>query len=403
MHNWDWAIHNRDAHPPQPARNRSILAAAIRGSPAAAARGRRRAAPVPPPRRGKRGLRVHIAGRGQVARWPAAPRPPAESGGPGDRRVGYRRRRRPAADTTDGPAQEDRPEAAGRPGQAGSTAPKPPLPTLRDRSVASRWHQPCGKPFPLPLTQPCIKTQNKPQTKHIQYHRRKKMTNLLINPALWNPPRFNDLAGSDVGRPDPSRLLALAQYRFGQAEAVHADRDPAVDRDLRQHCSDFIGREPVAERAANVGLEFLHVSERGDHAEIEDRALARAQRVVAPGFTPTILGDDALEIAVEVIGALERAIDIVCAEHLAAHAEAAVIGVLIHGIIPPVCARGRQAPRAGFRLRVGERRRRTSPHRLRHWHARLLRAMTFLPRAATERRVRASPPAAGARRRARPL
>src|SRR5262249_1408182 len=74
----------------------------------------------------------------------------------------------------------------------------------------------------------------------------------------------------------------------------------------------------------------LHFSERGDHAEIEDRALARGQRVVAPGFTPTILGDEALEIAVEVIGALERAIDIVFAEHLAAHGEAAVIGVLIH-------------------------------------------------------------------------
>src|SRR5262245_21321035 len=239
MHNWDWAIHNRDACRPQPARNRSILAAVIRGSPAAAARGRRRAAPVPPPRRGKRGLRVHIAGRGQVARWPAAPRPPAESGGPADRRVGYRRRRRPTADS---PAEEDRPGAADRAVQSGSTAPKPPLPTLRDRSVASRWHQPCGKPFPLPLTQPWIDRRDQPRTRHIQDHRRKKMTNLLINAAIWNPPRFNYLAGSDVGRSGPSRLLALAQYRFGQAEAVHADRDPAVDRDLRQHRSDFIGR-----------------------------------------------------------------------------------------------------------------------------------------------------------------
>src|SRR5262245_32590518 len=109
MHNWDWAIHNRDAYPPQPARNRAILAAVLRGSPVAA-RGRRRAAPVPPPRRGKRGLRVHSAGRGQLARWPAAPQPPAEAGGPADRRVGYRRHRRPAADTADGPAEEDRPE-----------------------------------------------------------------------------------------------------------------------------------------------------------------------------------------------------------------------------------------------------------------------------------------------------
>src|SRR5262249_16301910 len=128
-----------------------------------------------------------------------------------------------------------------------------------------------------------------------------------------------------------SRLLTLIQYRSSDAEAVHADRDPAVDRDLGQHRTDLLGREAVAQGAANGGLEFLDFSGRGDHAEIEDGALARAQRVVAPGFTPTILGDEALEIAVEVIGALERAIDIVFAEHLAAHAEAAVIGVLIHG------------------------------------------------------------------------
>src|ERR1700747_54241 len=128
-----------------------------------------------------------------------------------------------------------------------------------------------------------------------------------------------------------SCLLALIQYRFSYAEAVHADRDPAVHRDLGQHRTDLIGRESVAQRAANMGLEFLHFPERGDHAEIEDRALARAQRIVAPGFAPTILGDEALEIAVEVVGALERAIDIVFAEDLAAHAETAVIGVLIHG------------------------------------------------------------------------
>src|SRR5215813_10676673 len=200
-----------------------------------------------------------------------------------------------------------------------------------------------------------------------------------------------------------SRLLALVQYRSSNAEAVDADRDPAVDRDLGQHRADLIGREAVAERAANVGLEFLHFPERGDHAEIEDRALARAQRVVAPGFTPAILGDEALEIAVEVIGALERAIDIVCAEHLAAHGEAAVIGILIHGSFPPVCARGLQAPRAGFRLRAGETRRRSWPHRWRRWHARHLRATTLLLLAATGGRGRASPPAAGARPRARPL
>jgi hypothetical protein len=33
------------------------------------------------------------------------------------------------------------------------------------------------------------------------------MTNLLINPALWNLPRFNDLAGSDVAGPAPHVFL----------------------------------------------------------------------------------------------------------------------------------------------------------------------------------------------------
>src|SRR6476660_2106574 len=118
---------------------------------------------------------------------------------------------------------------------------------------------------------------------------------------------------------EPSRLLGLTQNCLRQAEAVHPDRDTAIDRDLSEYGADFVRSKAVANRPANVGLEFLHFAERGDHAEIEDRALARGQRVVAPGLSPAILGDDALEIAIEVVGALERAINILFAEHLAAH------------------------------------------------------------------------------------
>src|SRR5258708_35630437 len=91
-----------------------------------------------------------------------------------------------------------------------------------------------------------------------------------------------------------SCLLALIQYRFSYAEAVYADRNPAVDRDLGQHRADLIGREPVAQRAANMGLEFLHFPERGDHAEIEDRALPRPHRAAPPSFAPTLLAHNAL-------------------------------------------------------------------------------------------------------------
>src|SRR5262249_24895000 len=126
-----------------------------------------------------------------------------------------------------------------------------------------------------------------------------------------------------------------------------------------------------------------------------------AQRVVAPSLSPTILSDDALEIAVEVVGALERAVHVLFAEHLAAHGEPAVIGVLVH-IIPPGCTRGAQAPRAGFRLREKEKPARTRRHRLRCWPARPPPATPPPLPLRTSQRVRAALPAAAVRPRARP-
>src|SRR5216683_5054829 len=151
--------------------------------------------------------------------------------------------------------------------------------------------------------------------------------------------------GDGSRRPETSRLLGLAQNRFRDAEAIDPDRNTAIDRDLGEHRADLVGAEAVAQRAADVGLELLHLSERGDHSEVEDRALARGQRLVAPGFAPAILGDDALKIAVEVVGALERAVDVLLAEHFSAHGEAAVVGVLVHVVIPPASVRARGAPR----------------------------------------------------------
>ena len=97
MHNLDWAIHKRGAPRPQAAHSRMVPAAA---------RGKHRAAAAVPPRRGTPGLRFHIAGRAQPARWPAA-RYPGAAVGLADRKVGYHRHRRPAADN---PAEEDTPE-----------------------------------------------------------------------------------------------------------------------------------------------------------------------------------------------------------------------------------------------------------------------------------------------------
>src|SRR5262245_24723454 len=83
-----------------------------------------------------------------------------------------------------------------------------------------------------------------------------------------------------------------------------------------------------------MALELLHLAQRRDHAEVEDRALARAQGVVAPGLAPAILGQDALEVAVEVVDVVERAVDIFVAQHLAPLGQPAVVRCLIHVVSP---------------------------------------------------------------------
>src|SRR5207302_2333469 len=86
----------------------------------------------------------------------------------------------------------------------------------------------------------------------------------------------------------------------GDAEAIDADRETAVDGNLGEHRADLVRRKTIAQRAARMGFELLHLSERGDHSEVENRALAGRERAVAPGFAPAVLGDDALKVAVEV-------------------------------------------------------------------------------------------------------
>ena len=71
------------------------------------------------------------------------------------------------------------------------------------------------------------------------------------------------------------RKQVLGDDRFGDTEAIHPFRRTAIDSDLGQCGTDFIRGEPVIECAAHVGGELLHFAERPDHAEIEDRTLAR--------------------------------------------------------------------------------------------------------------------------------
>src|SRR5262249_24438094 len=93
---------------------------------------------------------------GTAACWPAVP---VAADGLADSRARHRpHRHRRRAEAEDNPAEdnsplEDKPEMAGRAEQSGSTAREPSLPTPRRRSLVPRWHYPCEKSSPCPLTQ----------------------------------------------------------------------------------------------------------------------------------------------------------------------------------------------------------------------------------------------------------
>ena len=127
-------------------------------------------------------------------------------------------------------------------------------------------------------------------------------------------------------------LLVLGDDRPRHAEAIDADRRAAIDQHLRQRGADLVRREPVVERAPHVRSELLHLAERGDHAEVEDGALARFECFIAPGLAPAIFGEDALKVAVEVVDVVERAVHIGFAQNLFALGKADVVAFLVHGV-----------------------------------------------------------------------
>src|ERR1700745_2186098 len=125
-------------------------------------------------------------------------------------------------------------------------------------------------------------------------------------------------------------FLVLGDDRPRHPEAVDADRRAAIDQDLRERGANLVRRQPVVERAADMGGEFFHLAERGDHAEIENGTFARRKGFVAPGLAPAIFGQQSLKVAIEVVDVLQRTIDISLAQHLAALGKADLIAFLVH-------------------------------------------------------------------------
>ena len=73
--------------------------------------------------------------------------------------------------------------------------------------------------------------------------------------------RAKPRAAGYSGNALPLFLGLPRQHGLGHAVGVDRGREAAIDRDLPQHGGQFLGSEAVAQRAAEMRLEFVHAAE----------------------------------------------------------------------------------------------------------------------------------------------
>src|ERR1043166_4067196 len=147
-------------------------------------------------------------------------------------------------------------------------------------------------------------------------------------PMLPSPTTAIAAGGRTLAASANARLLErLAR----QPEVLDPGGYAAIDRDLQQHLGDLLLGDAVLDRALHVRLELVMAVERREHGEVEHAARAPVETGPVPDRAPAIFGDEVLHRPIEVVGRGDLLVDIVGAEHLAAHFEPAVVHVG-HGV-----------------------------------------------------------------------
>ena len=132
--------------------------------------------------------------------------------------------------------------------------------------------------------------------------------------------------GEQDGAPHSAPLLV--QHFLRDREGAVGRRGAAVDRGLQQHLLDLVGREAVAQRGAHVHGELALAAERDERGQRDRAAHAPVDSGPRPDTAPDRGGDQLLEICGEVGRALDRAVHVGVAEHLAADPHAALVCVI---------------------------------------------------------------------------
>src|SRR5215471_12298123 len=140
------------------------------------------------------------------------------------------------------------------------------------------------------------------------------------------PRPTNAIAAPGASSPSAIRAELVDHGRSG-AKRVERRGQAAVDGSLEEHLADLDRRDAVAERAAHVRGELVLAVHGGQHPEVEDAARPPIEALTRPDGAPAVFGDELLDRRGELRHAVERAVEVLGAEHLAARGQTLVVAV----------------------------------------------------------------------------
>src|ERR1700687_4235789 len=120
-----------------------------------------------------------------------------------------------------------------------------------------------------------------------------------------------------------SNSANLLEDVVGGLERVQSSGNSAVDRRVNEHFLDLVDGHPVVERTAHVQLDLGRAIERGQHRQIDEAPCLAVEPWARPRVSPAPFGRQALKSHREIVGGLQRFVDVVRAENLAAQCESA--------------------------------------------------------------------------------
>src|SRR5258708_400424 len=151
-----------------------------------------------------------------------------------------------------------------------------------------------------------------------------------------NPSRARLAAMGCPMRPRPMKptvSTSALEDLLGAAESDHRRGHAAVDGDLQEDLLDFVFRETVGERAADMQLQLVLLAERAQHAQVQDRTRLARQAGAGPDIVPAIRVQQVDELAVEVVHPGHRLVDPFGAEHLAACLQSCVEAFFVSSLV----------------------------------------------------------------------